>query len=190
VAKQTIFDSVPDDDQLPHVSTVFDDDGKGPGYGTSKDNGGFKIRYNRPAVATHVARILIRHAMDYEAAVTEIVREAKEEVADSIIAKIAQSMEKSPSVQYAVKELLESIGIGDEAEKLLIARTWAIALNDASRDKLPALKLLGEWRGMGKKAGQHKPEPLVGDEVAAGLRKMGLVPEAAEEEVPEDIDEE
>src|SRR5690349_19513245 len=67
----------------------------------------FRIRYQRPDVAEHCARVLIQNNMDYEAAVTKMLQAAAksngwEMPTDEAIIRHAALLKKAPQVQNAL----------------------------------------------------------------------------------------
>ena len=162
------------------------DDDKDEAYGTQSQGPerGYKIAYQKPEVAKHVARVLIKNNMDYEAAVASMLKDKEPAATDANIVNVARFLEKAPQVQKALQAVLKDIGLDEEAEKLLVSLAWNKALDKRSRDQIAAIKLLGEWMGKGAKAGENKkPAKLAIEGYEEGLKRMGV--EALEDDAPE-----
>src|SRR6185369_1915788 len=137
----------------------------GDGYGVnSRGEDRYKIRYQRPEVAAHVARILLDHVMDYEAATTKILQASAkangwEPPTDEAIIRHAKLLERSPQIQRALRQHLEKVGLGDDAQKRWVA----------------SMKMLGAAMQMDKKVDyDNKPQPLTLLGAGPLLERMGL----------------
>lgn len=151
-----------------------------PAYGVNDRGEGRApaIRYHRPEVADHVARMLIAHNFDYEAAVSKMLEADFPELPDTTIVRIANTLKDAPQVQKAVQARLKLIGIDDDAEKLYVSLLWNAALDKrVNNARWPAaMKLLGEMIAVQKKGGGGDAQSLRIEGAAEGLAKMGLVP--------------
>jgi hypothetical protein len=78
------------------------------------------IRHTDPKVAAHVAKVAIKHAMDMEGAVKEIVPDATPAEAK----KLVMTLEGSPTVKKAVAEELVNAGLDENAKKVYVNQIW------------------------------------------------------------------
>lgn len=151
-------------------------------YGVSQHDDKFKIRYQRPEVAKHCARVLIQNNMDYEAATAKMLgsfatSNKLPDPTDAQIIRWAQILRDAPQIQKALQERLKEIGVDDGAQKLWLSLLWNAALDKVNDKRWPsAMKILGEAMQMGKRAADeaNKPIALPLQDMAKGLKKMGL----------------
>jgi hypothetical protein len=132
-----------------------------------------QIRYQRPEVARHVARMVIASNMDFEAAVGKMVAREYPEATEAQIAQLARTLEKSQHVRREMSSMLEEIGIGPEALKKLISVLWAEVLGKNDKRWAPAARLMAEITGAAKAASKNEKIPVLRlDGLEAGLTKM------------------
>lgn len=159
-------------------------DSESDAFGVNKRGEGedrYRIRYQRPEVAAHVARILVQNNMDWEAAIGGMLQAAAKannwpDPTDTAIVRQAESLRKAPQIQTALRKHLRGIGIDDNAQKLYLSLLWGAALdrkNDARWNG--AMKQLGTIMQLDKKADYDKmPVTLPLSGAGPMLRRMGI----------------
>lgn len=144
-------------------------------YGVSSrgDDKAPQIRHTRPEVAKHVARVIIAHNMDAEAAVSKMLAVDYPDATEPQIVALARTIEASPHVQREIKNILEEIGYGDAALTKLIGILWEWVLCKNEKLAVPASRLLAEITGAAKAASKGEKMPTLRLEgMEAGLSQM------------------
>lgn len=163
------------------------DDQKPDNFGVNDrgDNRTPQIRHTRPEVARHAARLIIVNNMDYDAAVAKMLSVNYPNATEAQITAISRSLQKSPGVQLAIKDILENIGYGDEAINKLLGLLWKEALGPNDKRWPAAMRMLGEFLQVAKAAdGSKKVPSLKLEGMEAGLANM-LGDAAPSNETPE-----
>ena len=118
-----------------------------------------QIRHQRPEVARHVARMILAHNGDTQAAVVKMLAKTYPAATEAQIESIAATIRKSPYVQREMTQMLEQIGIGDDALKKLIGILWQEALGSNDKRWPSAMRLLAEITGAAKAGEKDKTLP-------------------------------
>ena len=163
---------------------------RAPAFGTQSRGTGNapQVRYNRPEVAKHVARMIIGSNMDAEAAVSKMWAEEYPDATEAQIVAMARTLEEAPAVKREIDAQLEEIGFGKEAQKKFIGLLWKEVLggNDKrfpvaarllaeitqslkARDRekvMPQLKLKGMESGLAEMLGEAAPSDDIQQEVS------------------------
>lgn len=129
-----------------------------------------RIRYQRPAVADHVAKAFIKHNMDTEEAVAQ---DLAPELAESParVAEVAQMLENAPQVKQAVERNLRAKGLDEQSKNVFVEELWDWMLNQNDKRAIAAARILG--RGfIGEKVGDGKPIKLEIEGFGEGLQRM------------------
>lgn len=159
------------DAELPQTTELADN------FGTSSRGEGKspRIRYERPEVAKHCARVILACNMDYESGVSKMWAEEFPDATEAQVVSTARLLEKSPHVQRELQNLLEEIGFGDKALKKLISVLWKDVLGGNDKRYPTAARLLAEITGAAK--AKQKGEVIPTLKIAGieeGLAQMGL----------------
>lgn len=150
-------------------------------YGVQTREDKFQIRYQRPEVAEHCARLLILNNMDYEATVSKMLQsmaKANElpDPTDAAIIRQADVLRRAPQIQKALQEKLKEIGTDDKAVELLVSLLWNQAL-DKRNDKRwgTAVTLLSKITGLTERGAEgEKPIALQLTGADAIVKGMGI----------------
>lgn len=130
-----------------------------------------QIDHRNPRVAAHIALLLSKNGMDYNAVVSLML--AEKGVSDHGIAALANTLEKSGSVSAAVKELFRRIGLTEEGFQVYVSGLWEVFADRNSKHWPAAARQLGTLYGIDKKADEkNKPQELPLKGLDEGLRKM------------------
>src|SRR5580692_11587018 len=94
------------------------------GYGTRDRGEGKNIQYrlNDDRVCAYMARVIVKHNMNFEAAVAAT---SPKKLTDTQIATNAFALGKSPRIQKHIQALFAAIGIDDEAFKKYLEVLWS-----------------------------------------------------------------
>jgi hypothetical protein len=144
------------------------------GYGTRDRGDGKNIQYrlNDDRVCAYMARMIVKHNMNFEAAVAAT---SPKKLTDAQIAVNAFALGKSPRVKKHVLALLKAIGIDDDAFKKYVEVLWDWMLQGDRPRAIAAAKLLGSIFGISDKADESKkPQTLKIDGFDEGLKAMGV----------------
>jgi|SRR5579872_1460170 len=143
--------------------TLYDLPEKEPGYGVASRGDGKapQIRHTDPNVAKHCARMAIASNMDFEAAVSKMLAKDYPDATDAQIVSLARVLESSPHVQREIKNILEDIGIGNDALKKLIGVLWSEVLGKNDKRWAAAARLLAEITGASKAAAKNDKPPAL-----------------------------
>ncbi len=126
-----------------------------------------KIRYKDPRVAAFVARVLIKHRMDWSAASKEIFPG----VAPGQAAIAAAHLESQPEIQKAIEENLAARGLDEKSKDRFVSMMWEWVEGDDPRLKIASAKILG--RGfISEKIDLNKPQELPIRGFEAGVLAM------------------
>jgi hypothetical protein len=136
-----------------------------------------KIRFHIPYVATHIARIVTQNLMDYEAAAKQIL-EAKG--VDYAVGKLAEKLENEPHIRAAIQKELSTSGLDDASQAEFLKEVWFQFRHGTKDLKKVAMQVLAKGF-ITDKAGDDKPQPLRIEGMEAGVKKMGLFDEKAED---------
>lgn len=79
-----------------------------------------RINHSNPKVAEHIAKVALKNAMDME----ETVKELKPEAGPQDTARLARLLERSETVQNAIKFELENAGLDEISGKEYVRRIW------------------------------------------------------------------
>jgi hypothetical protein len=139
---------------LPEKPEGFGLSDKGPGKAP-------QIRHSRPDVAKHWARMIISCNMDYEAAVAKGLASEYPDATEAQIVSLARTLEKSPYINREKSNILEEIGMGDNALKRYAALLWAEAHGTNDKRWSPAMRLIGEMVGASKAAARDEKIPAL-----------------------------
>jgi len=142
-----------------------------------------QLRYNRPEVAKHVARMVIASNMDFEAAVSKMYEADYPDATEAQIVAMARTLEEAPAIKREIDAQLEEIGFGKDAQKKFIGLLWkevlggndkrfpvaarllaeiTQALKARDRDKvMPKLQLAGMEEGLATLLGETAPDAEV-----------------------------
>jgi len=128
------------------------------------------IRTSIPKVADFVAGVVVRNAMDTEAAVKEI----KPGLSPYECAVVAEKIEHDPRVQSAIEKTLQKRGLDKESKDHFVELLWKYAESSDPRDEKRQLQA---WRLLGKGfiADRLELEPPVALPIAGAtdmLRRM------------------
>jgi hypothetical protein len=117
-----------------------------PSFGTQSRGPGNapQIRYNRPEVAKHWARMIIGCNMDTEAAVAKGWSEEYPDATEAQIVAMARTLEEAPAIKREIDAQLEEIGFGKEAQKKFIGLLWKEVLGGNDKRFPVAARLLAE----------------------------------------------
>ena len=143
------------------------------------------LRLGDPKVREHVARVVLKHQMDYEAACGKMLP-AKATKAQIIA--LAQTLESDPRIQAELQEQLRKLGIDDESFKEFYSTLW-YWLKDRTNDRRFAVasRILGEAFGVGaRKDASKTPSELKIAGFEAGVKRMfqdASPPATMEEEI-------
>jgi hypothetical protein len=122
----------------------------------SIEKGRPRIRYQVPSVARFVARVIIKHAMDYELAVESIVGDQMDEIS---IREISNNMRESPEIQAALETELTIHGLDEKSKDAFVHEMWDWLRGDSEEKAKKAAGILG--RGfIAEKVNVDKPETL------------------------------
>lgn len=151
------------------------------GYGVNtRGEDRYKIRYQRPEVAKHIAKVLVSHNMDWDAATAKMLNTAAktnnwDPPTEEAIIRHSQLLQRAPQIQTALREYLSVIGIDDKAHKIYTSVLWGTYLDRRGSDARwsTACKQLGAMMQVDKKTPDTPvPLPLVGAE--GMLKRMGI----------------
>jgi hypothetical protein len=148
------------------------------GYGTRDRGEGKNIQYrlNDDRVCEYMARVVVKHNMNFEAAVAAT---SPKKLTDAQISVNAFAIGKSPRVQKHIQALFAAIGIDDEAFKKYLEILWQWMLAGDRPRAVAAAKLLGSIFGINDKADESKkPQKLQIEGFDEGLKAMGVIPNA------------
>lgn len=122
------------------------------------------IRLERASVAQHVAGVIVKNAMDTQAAAAEL----KPDLPEFEQNIVAAQLENSPEVKVAVAEELKKRGLDEESKQHFVSKLWQWFESDDPRyekAKLAAIRQLGKvflpersWMEVGK----LEPLPITG----------------------------
>lgn len=79
-----------------------------------------RIRHQNPKVADHVAKTLIKHAMDMESAVKELAPE----LSPTRVAEVCDLLEESETVRLAIAENLRANGLDEDSKNRFVQKMW------------------------------------------------------------------
>lgn len=147
------------------------------GYGVRDRGAGKSVQFlhDRDRVAEHIARVVIKNNLNFEAAVAQM---SPKKLTDAQISVQANILMRSPKVQAKLQLLYVEIGIDDESFKKYWSILWQWMLGGDRPRAVTAAKLLGSIFGVTEKADESKkvqPLPIKG--IAEGLAKMGVTPQ-------------
>jgi hypothetical protein len=147
------------------------------GYGTrARPNGGIQFRHQDPRVAAHIARVVLKNNMNFEAAVAAM---SPRKLTDEQIAAQAFVLKRAPKVQAEIQKLYQTIGLDDEAFKKYWSVLWEWMLSGDRPRAVTGAKLLGAIFGINDKADESKkPQVLKIAGLEEGLKAMGVTPSA------------
>ena len=156
------------------------------------------LKYERPEVAKLIARRLVEHNLDYEAATSRMLRDqARAEgvpaPSDAEIVSQARAREKAPQIQQALQEYLAAIGLGEDAQARVVAGLWHAFLNRENDKRWPvAARSLIELTGLDKQGKSDKPVTLPLGVSTEDLKGMfdGVLPKSDEKAEEVEIGEE
>ena len=119
---------------------------RAPAFGTQSRGLGNapQIRYNRPEVAKHWARMIIGCNMDTEAAVAKGWAEEYPDATEAQIVAMARTLEEAPAIKREIDAQLEEIGFGKAAQKKFIGLLWKEVLGGNDKRFPVAARLLAE----------------------------------------------
>ena len=148
-----------------------------------------QIRHQRPEVAKYCARMILAHNGDTQAAVAKMLATSYPEATEAQIVALATTIRQSPYVQREMTQMLEKIGIGDDALKKLIGILWQEALGTNDKRWPSAMRLLAEITGAAKAGEKDKTLPklrLVGMEEGLGVMLGDAAPTNEDADAPTD----
>src|SRR6185312_6089296 len=116
------------------------------------------IRTERPAVAQHVADVVVKNLLDTEKA----VREMKPGLSPYAVAQTAEKLDQDPRVQDAIQRTLQKRGLDEKSKEHFVSLLWKYAESEEPADEkrqLQAMRILGK-AFVGEQVEVSKPEPL------------------------------
>lgn len=120
------------------------------------DKGRPRIRYQIPSVARYCARVILKHAMDFELAVESIGRGQMD---IDTIREIARNMQDSPEIQAAIEAELTIHGLDDKSKEAFVHELWDWLRSENDVRAVKAAGVLG--RGfIAERINVDKPEQL------------------------------
>lgn len=134
---------------------------------------------NNDKVNRHIAALLVRYGMDYEAVVEKMLPEGTPEAHIKMLANV---IEQRPGVERFLQERLIEVGLDVETEKNLKAVLVRVALTTKHKHWPSAMKQAGDYFGWAKKSDDNdKPVTLVLKGFEKDLEELfdGAVPNAS-----------
>lgn len=80
-----------------------------------------RIRHQNPKVADHVAKVLIKNAMDMESAVKELAPE----LSPVRVAEVCDLLEESETVRQAIANNLRASGLDEDSKDRFVKKMWS-----------------------------------------------------------------
>jgi len=130
-------------------------------------------KFSKPEVAEFVAANVVKKSMDYEEGIKAAMPELTSPVEIGIVANQAK---QSPSVQAAIDETLKQKGLDQDSKDYFVQKLWAWFESkrpEEERLTLQAARILGK-HFIEQQVSAESPQSLVLEDVAEGLKEMGL----------------
>lgn len=133
------------------------------------DNPGkYRIRYQIPGVARHVARAIVIHNMDYDAAIRAILEGHEEGINIPLLVK---NIEKDPQVQQFIQEELKIRGLDEDSKDFYVRTLWEWFRYGTENKAMKAAGILGR-AFIADKGPENRPEALPIPGIASAVESM------------------
>ena len=128
-----------------------------------------RLRYDRPGSARYIARVVIKHAMNWDAAIAEIT--FRWPISDAVRADYVEKCEQSPLVQKAIEEEFAKAGLGEDAKSEFLATMRSWLFTGCESERLKAATIFGKGF-VGERVTADKPVDLPIPGMKDGISRM------------------